>query len=82
VTSASIISLPEVVLLLASLAFVGWAIADVARRPSSLLSTRAKVAWIVAMGVGWFFLGIVGVAVAVVYLVGPRRRLNAGRGPW
>jgi hypothetical protein len=34
------------------------------------------------MGVGWFFLGIVGVAVTVAYLVGPRRRLNAGRGPW
>jgi hypothetical protein len=80
VTFASILSLPEIVLLVASLVFVGWAIADIAKRPSSVLPTKAKVAWIVAMAVGWLFLGIVGVAVAVAYLVGPRRRLNSR--PW
>ena len=36
-----------------------------------------KAAWIIASIVGWFFLGLIGAAVAVVYLVGPRRRMNA-----
>lgn len=61
----------------ASLFVVGWAVSDVARRPTALVSVAAKVAWIVAMAVGWLFLGVLGVGVAVVYLVGPRRRMNA-----
>jgi hypothetical protein len=65
---------------LASLLFVGWAVADAAKRPSSVLATRSKVAWIVAMAVGWLFLGVLGVAVAIFYLIGPRRRMNAS--PW
>jgi hypothetical protein len=65
---------------LASLLFVGWAVADVAKHPSSLLPTRTKVGWIVAMAVGWLFLGVLGVAVAIFYLIGPRRRMNAS--PW
>jgi hypothetical protein len=32
------------------------------------------------MAVGWLFLGVVGVAVALFYLIGPRRRMNAK--PW
>jgi hypothetical protein len=65
---------------LASLLFVGWAVTDAAKRPPSLLPTGSKVAWIVAMAVGWLFLGVVGVVVAIFYLIGPRRRMNAR--PW
>jgi hypothetical protein len=38
-----------------------------------------KAVWIVGFVVGWFVFGLIGAAIAVVYLVGPRRRLNAGR---
>ena len=50
-----------------------------ARRPSDELSTGRKAIWIVGSSVGWLFLGVVGAFVAVVYLVGPRKRMNAAR---
>jgi hypothetical protein len=62
-----------------SLVLVMWTVVDVARRPSSALSPRSKVAWIIGSVVGWLLLGIVGAFVAAVYLVGPRRRMNSQR---
>lgn len=56
---------------------VFWVVADAARRPSSVLSARAKSFWIVACAVGWLAFGILGAGIAAVYLVGPRRRMNA-----
>jgi hypothetical protein len=63
----------------ASLVVVMWAVFDAGRRPPHELPSRAKAAWIIGSTVGWLFFGIVGAAVAVVYLVGPRRRMNAER---
>jgi hypothetical protein len=63
----------------ASLVLVMWAVYDIARRPVSEMPAGRKTAWIVGSAVGWFFLGIAGACVAIVYLVGPRRRLNARR---
>jgi len=63
----------------ASLIVVVWCIVDVTRRPSDELSIGKKAAWVLASLVGWLILGIVGAAIAVFYLVGPRRKLNAQR---
>ena len=70
-------SFPTLMLYAASLVLVMWTIVDVARRPSSDLPSRRKVAWIIGSVIGWLLFGIVGAFVAIVYLVGPRRRMNA-----
>ena len=62
-----------------SLMLVMWAVLDIVRRPSNELPTGRKAVWILGAAVGWLFLGIAGAFVAVVYLVGPRRRMNAQR---
>jgi hypothetical protein len=62
----------------ASLAVVIWGIIDVARRPAWVLAPKWKVLWIAGMVGGWYFFGIIGAIVAVVYLAGPRRKLKAG----
>jgi hypothetical protein len=67
------------VLYAASFVAVLWAVVDVARRPTVLMTPRRKAVWIVAFVVGWLVFGLIGSALAAVYLVGPRRRLNAGR---
>jgi len=70
---------PDVFVLLIPLAILGlvvWAIVDVAQRPSSALSTRAKTAWIIGLVVGTLLFGIVGVIIALVYLVAVRPRLT------
>jgi hypothetical protein len=72
-------SLPAVLVYAASLILVGWAVVDIVRRPSNELPTGRKAVWIICSVVGWLLFGIVGAAVAVVYLIGPRRRLNAQR---
>jgi uncharacterized membrane protein YqjE len=72
-------STPTVLLYLVSLVLVLWTVVDVARRPQSVLPLRNKVLWIVGSTVGWLLFGIVGAFIAAVYLVGPRRRLNAQR---
>jgi hypothetical protein len=72
-------SLPAVLVYAASLLLVGWAIVDIVRRPTSQLPTGRKAVWIICSVVGWLLFGIVGAAVAVVYLIGPRRRMNAER---
>jgi hypothetical protein len=68
-----------VVVSYASLAVVIWAVIDVVRRPASALAPRWKALWIAGMIGGWFLFGILGAIVSVIYLAGPRRRLNAGR---
>lgn len=54
-------------------------VVDVTRRSPDELPRGKKAAWVVGSLVGWLLLGIVGAAVAVVYLVGPRRKMNAER---
>lgn len=63
----------------ASLILVMWCIVDATRRPADELPRGKKAAWVIASLVGWLFFGIVGAAVAAVYLVGPRRKMNAHR---
>jgi hypothetical protein len=63
----------------ASLALVVWAAIDALRRPSPQLPPRHKAAWVIGSMLGWFVFGALGGVIAVIYLVGPRRRLNARR---
>ncbi|HEY4947828.1 MAG TPA: hypothetical protein VII19_08005 [Acidimicrobiales bacterium] len=72
-------NVPMFVLYAASFVVVLWAVVDAARRPSALMPPGRKAVWIVGFVVGWFVFGLIGAFIAVVYLVGPRRRLNAGR---
>jgi cytochrome c oxidase assembly factor CtaG len=72
-------SLPTIVLYAASFVLVIWTVTDVARRPSSELPTGRKAAWIIGSVVGWLLFGIVGAVVAILYLMGPRRRMNTQR---
>ena len=62
-----------------SLIVVLWCIVDVTRRPTDELPRGRKAAWVIASLLGWLFFGIVGAAIAVFYLVGPRRKMNAQR---
>jgi hypothetical protein len=70
---------PTFVVYAGSLAIVMWAVVDMTRRPSHVLSPGKKVAWIMGASVGWLLFGIVGAFVAIAYLVGPRKRMNAER---
>ena len=63
----------------ASLIVVMWCVVDVMRRPLDELPRGKKAAWVLASLLGWLLFGIVGAAIAVFYLVGPRRRINAQR---
>jgi hypothetical protein len=78
-TTAAIAQVPMLALYAASFVVVLWAVVDVARRPSALMKPGHKAVWIVAFLVGWLVFGLIGAGLAVVYLVGPRRRLNASR---
>jgi hypothetical protein len=69
--------LPSVLLYAASFVVVIVTVVDVIRRPTYVLPARRKAAWIIASVIGWLLFGIVGAFVAIVYLVGPRRRMNA-----
>jgi hypothetical protein len=62
-----------------SLLVVLWCVVDVTRRPSAELTGGKRVAWVAGSLVGWLLFGIVGAAIAAVYLIGPRRRMNAQR---
>ena len=62
-----------------SLILVVWCVIDVTRRPPEELPRGRKAAWVLPSLLGWLLFGIVGAAIAVFYLVGPRRRLNAQR---
>ena len=70
-------SLPALMLYAASLVLVMWTVFDVARRPRRDLPPQRKALWIAGSVVGWLLFGILGAAIAIVYLVGPRRRMNA-----
>jgi hypothetical protein len=72
-------SLTTIFVYVASFVVVIWAVTDVVRRPATQLSPGKKAAWIISSLVGWLFLGVVGAAIAAVYLIGPRRRMNAER---
>jgi hypothetical protein len=62
-----------------SLILVVWCVIDVTRRPPNELPRGKKTVWVLASSLGWLLFGIVGAAIAVFYLVGARRRLNAQR---
>jgi len=72
-------SFPMVLLYTASFVLVAWTVVDVTRRPAYALPAKRKAAWIIGSVVGWLVFGIVGAFLAVVYLVGPRMRMNAER---
>jgi hypothetical protein len=79
-TTASIFSnVPVLFLYVLSAGLVIWAVTDVVRRPRTVMPPARKAVWAIASIVGWLLFGLIGAAVAVVYLVGPRRRLNAAR---
>jgi energy-converting hydrogenase Eha subunit H len=62
-----------VLLFLVSLGLVVWAIVDAAKQPA--LSSGARAGWIISLVVGTFLFGVVGLVIALVYLVGVRPRL-------
>ena len=64
---------------IASLIIVIWAITDIVRQPSYLMSRNRKLGWALAAGLGWLALGFVGAMVACVYLIVVRRRLRSFR---
>jgi tetrahydromethanopterin S-methyltransferase subunit F len=64
---------------IASLIIVIWAIIDIVRQPSYLMSRNRKLGWGLAAGLGWLILGFVGAIVAGVYLLFVRARLRAAR---
>lgn len=66
-------------LYLGSLALVIWAVVDIVRQPAVRLSAGRKLGWALGAVVGWLVMGLVGAAVAAVYLVAVRPRL--GRPP-
>jgi hypothetical protein len=70
---------PTLVVYGASLVLVMWAVYDLARRPRDAMPPRTKAIWVISTILGWLVFGIVGAFIAVVYLVGPRRRMNANR---
>jgi hypothetical protein len=78
-TAVAAQNVPFLLLYAASTVVVVWAVIDVARRPRTAVPPGRKAAWIIGSIVGWFVFGLLGAAVAVVYLAGPRRRLNADR---
>jgi hypothetical protein len=71
----SLVSLVYIV----SLIIVVWAIIDIVRQPSYLMSRNRKLSWGLAIGLGWLVLGFVGAIVAGVYLFVIRTRIRALR---
>jgi hypothetical protein len=63
----------------ASFVLVLWASIDALRRPSSQLPPTRKAAWAIGSILGWLVFGAIGGVIALLYLSGPRRRLNARR---
>lgn len=60
----------------ASLAVVVWAVIDAAKRPAVALAGKWKALWITGMIGAWFLFGAIGATVSAFYLAGPRKRLN------
>jgi hypothetical protein len=63
------------IIALGILALIIWAIVDVARKPSTVLSSGRKAAWIVGLVLGALLFEIAGAVIALVYLIGVRPRL-------
>ncbi len=63
------------IIALAILALIVWAIVDVVRKPSTVLSSGRKAAWITGLVLGALLFEIVGAVIALVYLIGVRPRL-------
>jgi len=78
-TAVVAVGVPTLVVYGASLLVVVWCVVDATRRPPDELPTGKKVAWVAGSLVGWLLFGIVGAAIAIVYLVGPRKKMNAER---
>jgi hypothetical protein len=70
------LSAPTLLVYAASLVLVMWAVFDIAKRSPSELAAGKKAAWILGAVIGWLFLGIAGAFIAIVYLVGSRKRMN------
>jgi hypothetical protein len=70
---------PTLVVYGVSLVLVMWAVYDMARRPRDEMQSQRKAIWAISTILGWLVFGIVGAFIALVYLVGPRRRMNASR---
>jgi uncharacterized protein DUF2516 len=70
-----------IVLSLACLAVSIWAIVDALLRPDSqwAAADQNKVAWVVALAVGTFLLGPIGLIVAIVYLISVRPKFRPSR---
>jgi uncharacterized BrkB/YihY/UPF0761 family membrane protein len=73
------LSFSTLLLYVVSFVLVMWTVIDAARRPPSDLPSRQKAVWIIGSVIGWLLFGVVGAFVAIVYLVVPRRRMNANR---
>jgi hypothetical protein len=56
-----------------------WAIIDAASRPSGAFSAAgsSKAMWLVLIVVGWLVTGLIGIILALVYLVSIRPRIRA-----
>lgn len=63
------------IITLGILALIVWAIVDVARKPSTVLSSGRKAAWIAGLVLGALLFEIAGAVIALVYLIGVRPRL-------
>jgi hypothetical protein len=72
-------NLPLLLVYGVSLIVVMWCVVDAMRRPPQELPPGKKAAWVIATLVGWLLFGIMGAAIAVFYLLGPRKKMNADR---
>ena len=71
--------LPTFLIYGASLIVVLWCVIDAVRRAPYELSPGKKAFWVAAALIGWLLFGIIGAAIAVFYLLGPRKKMNAER---
>jgi hypothetical protein len=85
VTTASVFLIPnamffaEMFLLMGVPAISVWAFVGAASTPEEAFRSvgRSKTAWVVGIAVGTLFLGPVGTALAIYYLVGVRPKIHA-----
>lgn len=78
-TAAIGANLPTPLVYAVSLIVVMWCVVDVMRRSPDELPSGKKLAWVSATLIGWLLFGIIGATIVVVYLVGPRKKMNADR---
>jgi len=76
--TAEVFGTDGIVVLLVLVVLIGvpvWAIVDIARQPA--MTSGAKTGWILGLVVGTLLFGLVGLIVALVYLIGFRPRLGS-----